>query len=436
MDLRPHLAADGKLYNFEHFECFDIKRNHVSRYKEWKANATLCEIKKDGRTFELKNNPKQDQIDILLSVSEKSLVGKGKETVMDEKVRKSFEIKNDLIDQKLSTIKPSEKFTRLLDRELKKLKKSIGIIGETEMILHKITIYEKDSFFDTHIDAEHEKNQIATLSVELYTEYSGGELVVANNKIPSAKPECLQLTLFFIDVPHKINKLVEGYRISIQFDIIQKSVHSEFICVINDNIKLGIDKLKEHNVRRIGIPLNHLYFLNDENKNDEKNKGDNIVNSKNICLKGKDSQIYNSLLPYTSKIEICGIVMKDEKIYREEVMNIFKIDFAFEALYRESYDTKSKTFNRDVEINKKSGKIRYDSYDKINLDYREDKNSDFKMIKDEYLLGDCVFLNTKFNYKELYEGISNTDYYGEVSLGNHGFTGTITNNLAIIATLK
>jgi predicted 2-oxoglutarate/Fe(II)-dependent dioxygenase YbiX len=420
-NLRPHISAKDNFFEFEDFDCFNNNAcKFASRYKEWNKNRSICEIKTSNGVLELKNNPDQTQIDALLKISEPSLVGKGKETVMDEKVRKSREIKKDKIVL-------SEKFVKLLKREVIKLKKSLGVLTDITFLLHKITIYEKDSFFDEHMDAEHIENHIATLSIELETNYEGGELVVDKKNIDRAKEGCIQLTMFYTDTPHKINKMIEGYRISIQFDIVQTdnidlSVYDELepnitiktkMSSYKSLIKKGIDKLKEHKVKKIGIPLIHTYFKTDNNELDK------------TSLKGNDRLMYELMTGHANKIEIHGIITNNGKIYREEILSIFKLNDAFKALYDKSYDEKEHVCESD--------KKNYDDYDDIELRY--DEKNEFAAIKDEYLLGDCVFLNTSHKYKYLYEGKSH-DYFSEINLGNEGFFGTIRNNLVMFVTLK
>lgn len=403
----PHVAANAIFYEFEEFQCFkETNKFMSSRFKEWEKR--ICTITIDNALLELNNDPDEKQIESLIEISNQSLVGKGKETILDEKIRKSREIKSDII-----TLDP--KFIKLVNREASKLRKSIGIITKIDIVLHKITIYEKNSFFDTHLDSEHKKDQVATLSIELSTDYSEGQMEINGEIVDKPNKEELQFTMFFTDTPHKINKIGSGHRISMQFDIIQTERLTRTVVGFKRFIKTGIVKLKEKKVTKLGIPLNHIYFVDD------------VTTVKNISLKGRDKLAYDTLLEHADKIEICGIIIQNEMICREEILNILKLSSAFKALYDKCENEYEKNSN-------KSEQVKYNSYDEIILKYRDD--SKFIAIKDEYLLGNVVFLNTNYKCKYLYEGISCDDDCNEVTLGNEGFYGKIRNNLAMIVTLK
>lgn len=102
--------------------------------------------------------------------------------------------------------------------------KKIGILTEVDIVLHKMVIYGKDNFFNEHIDSQHSKNQIATLSIELSTQSSDRNLRIGKTIIDKPKKGTLQLSLFYIDTEHEVRKLTQEHRISILFDVIQKEL--------------------------------------------------------------------------------------------------------------------------------------------------------------------------------------------------------------------
>lgn len=93
---KPYLSTNEKFYKFEEFEYFKESLRHKSTSVKWKGE--ICNVLTDHEKIVLSNDPDEKQIKNLLKVSSKSFVGKGTTSLLDEKERKSMEIKSNQIE--------------------------------------------------------------------------------------------------------------------------------------------------------------------------------------------------------------------------------------------------------------------------------------------------------------------------------------------------
>ena len=105
----------------------------------------------------------------------------------------------------------------------------MGHPKQVELSLAKMVFYEEGGHFKYHIDTNHQPNMIFTLSVEIFVRENneGGELILNDarkfEKIPSPlKENELGLAMFYHDVRHKVTKLIQGTRVCLLFDVLEK----------------------------------------------------------------------------------------------------------------------------------------------------------------------------------------------------------------------
>lgn len=160
----------------------------------------------------------------LISVSHKAPFGKGRETLVDDAVRKTWEIDAAAIQFK------NPKWYAFLIKALEKIKPDLGLEDyEISAQLYKLLIYETGSFFLPHRDSEKEKGMFGTLVVELPSQHTGGELLVSfGGKTETVSftgndPYQLGYAAFYADCEHEIKPVTSGYRISLVYNLVQQS---------------------------------------------------------------------------------------------------------------------------------------------------------------------------------------------------------------------
>ena len=408
--IRPHFAANPP----KTFKDFSFLLSEFPRYsiKTMEFSTDLGSI----GDFKVKSSNLKDYKS-LSKFMVPSKLGKGKKTVYDKDLRNSFEILE-------SNIKLESKFNQELKKQVDQMAKALKHPKEVELKLSKMVIYEKEGRFKSHIDANHQPNMILTLSVEIFMEgeKEGGELVLHVNDEevtvpPPTKKNELVLTLFYHDVIHEVNELEKGVRFCLIFDVVEKDVIlDEIVEEYEKDFNIGLKRLAEVGVNRIGIQLHHIYLGS---------------NYEDLVMKGKDAISLYLVQKYCKKPEIFPVMTsfdfeasEEKYLFRTEVLKIMKFCDAFDSLYRDVDEPDSES---DSEGERKEN-IKFDEYnDKLlNLD----KENIGAAISKEFLLGDVVFLKGDSSREYIYKGAS------DLWLGNEGFTGSILKSLAIVATIN
>lgn len=404
----------SKIYGFEEFNFLNKKdRNWIS--KEIEIN-----YEEIGEVEGIKIRP--ENYEKIYEIAERSMVGKNEKTVYDPEVRASREIKMERAEIK-------EEFRRRLQEEVDKISEKLEHPNKLIVKPFKIVCYKPGDFFKSHVDAVHEENMIMTLSVQFpfvkkknQREYGwrnkeeGGNIVINKIKIPNPMENHVRLNLFYHDQEHKITTINEGYRISLVCDIIQEKDKEQKTPSYEEEFMLGIEKLREKSIKRIGFLTNYNYH--GEISSD--------------CLKGIDKVGYDLFKKVCEKVSIQHVCINDEKeIYSREILDVIQLDSSFHSLYHEieeSEESESESEENYKELDYENEEEEYDSYKDIKLNL--DKENKYKAISKKYLLGDVIFLKTQKSPEMLYKGDE------EIHLGNEGFYGEISTNLAVIGTLK
>lgn len=140
--------------------------------------------------------------------------GKGSETVFDDKVRRALEIPAHRLNfQELNGF-----FTEHLSR-------CLGILGKRgsrlSPRLYKLHIYQEGGMFKPHRDTIHDPNHVATMVVQLPSEFTGGELVLHHNGA-TVETEG-NIFMFYTDVEHEVRPVTSGVRMVLQFDLYEEA---------------------------------------------------------------------------------------------------------------------------------------------------------------------------------------------------------------------
>jgi predicted 2-oxoglutarate/Fe(II)-dependent dioxygenase YbiX len=147
----------------------------------------------------------------LLAAAQASAFGKGTETLLDDKVRRSLEIPADL----------------LVAETLKKLVATCNSHSDVqrmhntgvELRPYKLVIYQPGGHFRKHRDAVRGEGHIGTLVVILNSPYTGGELEVTAEGHTHVFTGPFRWVAMYGDDMHKINPVTSGTRVSLIYDI-------------------------------------------------------------------------------------------------------------------------------------------------------------------------------------------------------------------------
>ena len=168
----------------------------------------------------------------IIDLSHEAPFGKGSETLVDETVRRTWEIDPGKIRFR------NLRFPNLVQHAIGKCTEELGVSGgqsTVHAVLHKLLLYEKGGFFKAHRDTEKAPNMFATLIIMLPSEHEGGEVMVqhCNRKetLPITEPRKFgyPYLAWYADVEHSIVPVTSGYCLVLTYNLFHTSIHMGFI---------------------------------------------------------------------------------------------------------------------------------------------------------------------------------------------------------------
>lgn len=166
---------------------------------------------------------------VLVSKCRKSPVGKGSETLLDDKVRKSWEL-----NPSQFRISNQAAWDACMRDVITYVHSRLGVAGSRDSVraeLYKLLIYEEGAFFKPHKDTEKTKGMFGTLTVSLPSKHAGGDIVVSHNKeevrFASAPGSDMvygtSFSAWYSSVTHEVKPVLSGYRVVLIYNLIQSS---------------------------------------------------------------------------------------------------------------------------------------------------------------------------------------------------------------------
>jgi hypothetical protein len=147
--------------------------------------------------------------------------GKGTETLVDTRVRKTFE----LDPQKFRL---GAEWNSAIADATRTITQSLGLPADRlEARLYKLLVYEKGGFFLPHRDSEKHDRMVASLIVVLPNPFEGGRLIVrhgvAKHKLAfeeaaAGKSACF--AAFYADCEHEVERVTSGVRIALAYNLV------------------------------------------------------------------------------------------------------------------------------------------------------------------------------------------------------------------------
>ncbi|GBP66723.1 hypothetical protein EVAR_50102_1 [Eumeta japonica] len=247
--------------------------------------------------------------------------GHGEQTKQDPNVRDTYMISKGKLSVNIKS----------LENTLKDIKMALGLNENSnlEVHLHNMLIYKQDQHFDYHQDTEKMNNMVATLVVALPSAHIGGDLIIKHMKkshvfsTEMIYGNYVKYIAFYSDCHHKVEKVKEGFRIVLTYNLIL--CDSQFKINISCNPKLvkALDKYFKNEQecygdRKLIYLFDHYYTKS-------------VIKFTN--LKGFDSQTASELLCAARKLNlVASVALADvQEVWDGENGDLVEMDITLES---------------------------------------------------------------------------------------------------------
>ncbi len=147
--------------------------------------------------------------------------GKGTATLVDTKVRKTFEL-----DPKQFRL--SQQWNAAVAQAAQRAAEQLGLPAEqVEARLYKLLVYERGGFFLPHRDSEKHDGMVASLIVVLAHPFEGGTLVVRHGAVTqtlafeeAAHGQAPCYAAFYADCAHEVKRVTRGVRLCLAYNLV------------------------------------------------------------------------------------------------------------------------------------------------------------------------------------------------------------------------
>lgn len=156
----------------------------------------------------------------LIALAEEAPFGMGTRTVLDESIRKCWQI-----DAASFSFK-SPQWKKFLQQTLATIREDLGITGTISASPYKFLIYGKDGHFKAHKDTEKLDAMFGTLVIALPSQHEGGRLFIRHDgrefEVDFSREEHrheFQHAAFFADCEHEVEPVRSGYRCCVVYNL-------------------------------------------------------------------------------------------------------------------------------------------------------------------------------------------------------------------------
>ena len=161
----------------------------------------------------------------LIKAATRAPFGRGTETVVDTKVRRTWQIEATRV-----TI-GGKHWPKTIDGIVARAADGLGVKEPVAAELYKLLVYDKGSFFVSHRDTEKAPGMFATLVVALPSQSKGGELVVRHNDrevrldLQCDDPSEVAFAAFYADCVHEVLPVTGSERaIDVQISRLRRKI--------------------------------------------------------------------------------------------------------------------------------------------------------------------------------------------------------------------
>ena len=158
------------------------------------------------------------QVKELIPLAEAAPYGLGEKTVLDESVRKCWQL-----DEAQLSFKSPE-WQKFLDRTVACVRENLGVEGRVSAIPYKLLIYGKGGHFRAHRDTEKLDAMFGTLIIALPCAHEGGRLFVRHDGREmevdfSREKHAFRHAAFFADCEHEVEPVRSGFRCCLVYNL-------------------------------------------------------------------------------------------------------------------------------------------------------------------------------------------------------------------------
>jgi predicted 2-oxoglutarate/Fe(II)-dependent dioxygenase YbiX len=158
----------------------------------------------------------------LIKAATRAPYGRGSDTIVDTKVRRTWQIEADRVHI------GGKHWGQTLDGIVARAAEGLGVAEPVTAELYKLLVYDKGSFFVGHRDTEKAPGMFATLVVALPSQSEGGELIVrhkdreARLNLSCDEPSEIAFAAFYADCVHEVLPVARGCRATLVFNLVRK----------------------------------------------------------------------------------------------------------------------------------------------------------------------------------------------------------------------
>lgn len=158
---------------------------------------------------------------VIAALCKQSPFGRGDETVVDETVRKTWELDMSHIECRNTGWTTFER--TLADQAVA----DMGVKASALAQPYKLLLYEEGAFFKAHRDTEKVPGMFGTMVICLPSEHTGGEVYLTHGgkqqTLLTAATSAYDLSTlaWYSDVQHEIKPILSGYRLVLTYNLVQ-----------------------------------------------------------------------------------------------------------------------------------------------------------------------------------------------------------------------
>jgi 2OG-Fe(II) oxygenase superfamily len=208
----------------------------------------------------------------LKSVATKAPYGKGTETLIDEKVRKAWQI-----DPSHISFGGGSLWSDYVDGALRQACRELGISDERfketgiRAALYKMLLYETGGHFAPHRDTVKEGGMFGTLIIQLPSEFTGGAISFEHSSetksvdLSQGSDSSFHYVAFYADCQHQLHPVESGARLTLVYNLVasptkELPTHSFNLDTLSKLRSLANDwKLEATAPKHLGYQLEHSY---------------------------------------------------------------------------------------------------------------------------------------------------------------------------------
>ncbi len=245
------------------------------------------------------------QIEELIQTADPAPYGKGSQTLVDASVRNCWEINADRL------VLGGQSWDKTIQHIRHLAANGLGCPHERlNAQLYKLLIYPTGGFFVPHRDTEKSEGMIATMTISLPVEGSGGELVVRHKnrsmtiEMNVDDPSEMAYAAFYADCQHEIKKIRSGHRIALVYnlclekgDVDRFSTAPDYTAQSDEIIEqLHIWNKKENAAKKLIWILDHEYSEAGLSFDTLKGRDNAVAKALKLACEKTDCELYASIV--------------------------------------------------------------------------------------------------------------------------------------------